>query len=75
MCPRRVLDDDPLDSEGFVDWWLEATDWDSMTGGPGRVEWPFPGGLMKQPAKLVQAVNLLRIEWRYLPINQPKGSS
>jgi hypothetical protein len=52
---------------GLVEWWLEATTWEPMTGTPGTVEWPYPGGLLEQPARLAEAVMLLRSEWPYVP--------
>jgi hypothetical protein len=38
-----------------------------MSGAPsGPPEWPFPGGLLNQPARLVDEVDLLRSEWPHL---------
>lgn len=38
-----------------------------MSGHPsGPPEWPEPGGMMNQDAKLVEFVSLLRSEWPYI---------
>lgn len=66
----HVLEDDPWDSVGFISWWFDATRFDPMSGTPGLPEWPYPGGPLKQPAKFIEAVHLLRSEWHYLRSRQ-----
>ena len=73
VCPRRLLDEDANDPEGFVEWWFEATHWDGMSGAPGLPEWPHPGGLLGQPALLAEAVSLLRTEWPYAHAKPKSG--
>lgn len=47
----------------LIDWWQLSSHWDVGHGMPaGPPEWPNPGGLLAQPAKLVQAVTVLRSE-------------
>lgn len=50
----------------LVEWWLDATSFDGMSGQPSPPLWPFRGGVLRQPAALVQAVRLLRNEWPYV---------
>jgi len=38
-----------------------------MSGAPGLPEWPYRGGMLRQPAQIVDAVSLLRAEWPYVP--------
>jgi hypothetical protein len=35
-------------------------------------EWPYPGGLSEQPAKVVEAFDLLRFEMPHLHSKKPK---
>jgi len=70
VCPSRILADHP-EAEALVAWWVESSPWDPWMDGPaGPPEWPRPGGLMRQAAKLVEAVRILRNEW---PKLRPKG--
>jgi hypothetical protein len=63
VCPSRLLAENPW-AEEFVDWWLWSVEWSSWNGMPsGAPRWPFPGGLLRQPHRLVQACKLLRAEW------------
>lgn len=67
VCPARLLQDAP-EAEAVLAWWLESSTFDGMAGAPnGPPEWPLPGGLLMQPARLVQAVSVLRSEWAHLP--------
>lgn len=44
-----------------MDWWLQSSPFSGLGGGPcGPPEWPRPGGIMRQPNKLVAAVRYLR---------------
>lgn len=63
VCPSRVLSENPEATE-LVEWFLGSTRFEGMTGAAsGPPEWPFRGGYWRQPARLVQAVKLLRGEW------------
>lgn len=63
VCPSRILADSPA-AVDFVDWWLWSIEWDGMTGGPrGAPRWPYRGGVLRQPNRLVEACRLLRSEW------------
>lgn len=65
ICPIRLVDPD---SEAMVAWFFRAVRWDSFSGTPAGIrEWPRPGGLMDQDARLVAAVDLLLAEVQYLP--------
>jgi hypothetical protein len=47
--------------------------WDGMTGQPtGAPRWPFPGGLVRQPNRLVEACKLLRNEWAHVEREKPQ---
>lgn len=51
----------------MIEWWQLSSRWDGTTGHPsGPPEWPEPGGILSQPANLVEAVRLLRSEWNYV---------
>jgi len=64
VCPSRLLADAPW-AEEFVEWWLWSVGWEQ--GQPVRAPaWPFPGGLLRQPRRLVDACGLMRNEWPYL---------
>lgn len=55
---------DETDAREVFEWWVLSSQFDGMTGRPsGPPEWPLPGGMQNQPAKLVEAVVLLRSEW------------
>lgn len=46
---------------------MSTTPWDGMSGLPsGPPEWPRPGGWFGQPSKLLEAVDLMRSELRYV---------
>lgn len=51
-------------------WWLQSVPW--AVGGLGGVipagppEWPRRGGLLRQPARLVDAVAVLFAEWSHV---------
>lgn len=69
ICPIRQVD---AESEALVQWFFRAARWDSFSGAPvGIREWPRPGGLMAQDARLVAAVDLLLAEVQYLPKARP----
>jgi len=62
VCPSRVLAEAGWATE-LIDWWMWSVTWDG-TGTPrGAPRWPFKGGLLRQPARLVQAVKILHAEW------------
>lgn len=66
MCPSRILSDNP-EIDTVLRWWVGSSTWDGMSGRPaGPPEWPRPGGMLRQPAKLVAAVELLSAELRYV---------
>jgi hypothetical protein len=70
VCPSRLLADAPW-AEEFVEWWLWTVTW--QAGQPtGRPTWPFRGGLLRQPRRLVDACALLRDEWPYVRRAAPK---
>jgi hypothetical protein len=76
-CPTRFLRRRP-DISAFVEWFLWSMERDPWSGRPiGVREWPQPGGVLAQPAKLVQAVDLLMKEWPYLetPKSEPQGKA
>ncbi len=65
VCPIRLV---TPDIEAVVHWFYRAARWDSWSGQPiGIRDWPRPGGLMRQDARLVQAVDVLLAEMQYLP--------
>lgn len=67
-CPSRAVDDPEV--ARVVWWWLQSVPW--AVGGLGGAvpagppEWPRPGGLLRQPARLVEAVTVLRSEWPFV---------
>jgi hypothetical protein len=63
ICPSRLLTDDGGLARDTVEWWILETQFDGMSGQAGRSRWPYPGGYLCQPARLVEAVTLLRGEW------------
>ncbi len=66
VCPSRLLAEAPW-AEEFLEWWLWSVEWDSWSGMPsGAPRWPFRGGLLRQPRRLVQACKLLRAEWPHV---------
>lgn len=51
----------------LINWWQLSSPWDGLTGQPcGPPEWPRRGGILHQPAKLVEATNILRAEWSHI---------
>jgi len=67
VCPSRILADDDLGALAIAEWWLLSAPPDPLTGDrAGMPEWPFPGGLWNQPARLVDAVQVLRAEWPHV---------
>lgn len=67
-----MLQEDP-DALTVFEWWLQSTTFDGMSGQPlGPPEWPRPGGLARQDARLVEAVTLLRTQWGKLIAERPK---
>ena len=72
-CPSRLLAESPW-AEEFVEWWLWSVGW--RDGQPsGAPAWPFPGGLLRQPRRIVDACGLLRNEWPYVQRAQPAKPS
>lgn len=61
VCPNRVID--PLDPF-FIEYVLKAAQRGLMGEFISIREWPLPGGLMKQPARLVAATDLVLSELR-----------
>ncbi len=69
VCPSRLLRDAPW-AEEFLEWWLWSVGW--VGGQPtGAPAWPFPGGVLRQPRRLVDACALLRDEWPYVQLATP----
>lgn len=65
-CPARVLRDVPW-AEELITWWMQSSTWGEQAGQPiGPPEWPRPGGYLRQPARLVEAVSILRSEWPHV---------
>lgn len=69
VCPSRLLSEDGGLARETVEWWMLETDFVPVAGlgggtlVTGRTRWPYPGGYLRQPARLIAAVNLLRSEW------------
>jgi len=69
VCPSRLLTEDGGLARDTVEWWMLETDFTPVAGlGGGSVivgktRWPYPGGYLCQPARLIEAVTLLRGEW------------
>jgi hypothetical protein len=58
--------------EELLEWWIWSVRWDGMSGQPiGAPRWPRPGGLLRQPAWLLDAVKLLRYEWPHVKREKP----
>lgn len=66
ICPAHLLDEDDGLALDFVDWWMLATKFDGFTGAAVETEWPYEGSQLCQPAAVVDAVALLRVEWAVL---------
>jgi hypothetical protein len=69
VCPSRIIAAFP-EANDIIAWWVDSSPWsydpNSGMGTPsGPPEWPFPGGLLNQPAPLVEAVSILRSELPY----------
>jgi hypothetical protein len=60
------------EAEVTVQWFLGSLEYGAWGDPVGVKEWPEPGGVMEQDARLVQAVGLLLGELRFLPSRQPK---
>ena len=66
VCPSRLLAG-AVWAEDLLEWWIWSVRWDGTTGAPTSApRWPFPGGLLRQPRRLVDACKLLRAEWPYV---------
>lgn len=63
VCPSRILSEDGGLARDTVEWWMLETQFDGMSGQAGRPRWPYRGGFLRQPARLVEAVSILRAEW------------
>lgn len=62
ICPSRLLSEDDGSVRHTLQWWLDETTFDGMSGAAGPPRWPYRGGYLKQPARLVEAVRTLRGE-------------
>lgn len=72
VCPSRLLQDEP-EADAVLAWWMESSTFEAFSGAPcGPPEWPLPGGYLMQPARLVQAVSVLRSEWGHVPRERSK---
>ncbi len=69
MCPSRLLADAPWARE-FVDWWVTSLRFDGMSAAPHLTAWPFRGGVLRQPAPIVEAHKILTQEWARLQRNR-----
>lgn len=71
VCPgRAITEGGPILREGnaraVLDWWLMESTFDGFSGQPnGPPRWPRKGGMLRQDAKRVEAVMLLRSEWAF----------
>lgn len=75
VCPQRELAEGDGDAMETVHWWLTSSPFNGLSGAPsGPPEWPRPGGYFHQDGKVLDAVDVLRDEWRYLPMNEKKPS-
>lgn len=75
VCPSRVIAEVP-GAARTVMWWMQSIQWQGGFGvvAPGSApEWPLPGGLLMQPARLVEAAITLRSEWPFLQLGQEKA--
>lgn len=73
VCPARLLEEDDGEAIELVQWWLSTTHWEPMSGTPiGSPEWPYQGGELRQPNRLVEAVRLLKAEWSHLERDRPE---
>ena len=75
-CPSRALADPEV--ERVVWWWLQSVPWTVGLGGAvpaGPPEWPRRGGLLRQPARLVEAATILRDEWAHVMAPSAKGAA
>jgi hypothetical protein len=41
----------------------------------GMPEWPYPGGMLRQPARLVDAVRILQAEMQHIATARGKGEA
>lgn len=65
VCPVRLADPD---AENVVAWFLHGVRVDGWSGRAEFVaDWPRPGGVLRQDARLVEATQILRAELEYLP--------
>lgn len=63
-CPHRLT---TAESEACVAWFLRSMRFNGFSPIPDpKPEWPQPGGLHAQSAKLVEAFDVLRMEMRYV---------
>ena len=75
MCPSRLLAEAPWAGE-VVEWWYWSSTFDGMSGAPvGPPEWPYPGGMLHQPARLAEAVKVLRVEWAAMQEDKTKATT
>ncbi len=59
-----------------VEWWYWSSTFDGMSGSPsGPPEWPYPGGMLNQPARLADAVKILRVEWAAMQEDKSKTTT
>lgn len=66
VCPGRLLAESPH-LETILTWFVASGSWDGMSGTPsGPPEWPYRGGMLRQPGPLVDAVIILRDEFPYV---------
>ena len=73
VCPSRTLAEDS-EADDVLDWFLWSVEWNAWSGTPMSIrEWPRPGGILRQSAKLVAAAKLLLSEWSHVPRDKPKG--
>jgi hypothetical protein len=73
-CPSRLLAEEP-ELEELLAWYVESSPWAGMSAVPsGPPQWPYPGGYLNQPARLVAAVQRIRAELAHLDETEAKES-
>jgi len=69
VCPARLVNGPEYrEANEALDWFLWSCERDSLSGTPTSIHtWPLPGGVLRQPAKLVDVASFLLNEWGRLP--------
>lgn len=69
VCPARLVNDPShREANDAIDWFLWSCARDPWSGVPTGIHtWPLPGGVLQQPAKLVDVASFILNEWGRLP--------